>query len=70
MEENGILFYMNRVYVPNFGELRYLVLKEMHNVPYARHPGYYQTIAVVRSQYLLPRMKKDVADCISWSMEC
>jgi hypothetical protein len=30
----------NRIYVPSSGELRNLVLKEMHNVPYVGHPGY------------------------------
>ena len=35
-----ILLYRNRVYVPNSFELRNAILKEMHNVPYERHPGY------------------------------
>jgi hypothetical protein len=32
--------HKNRVYVPNSQELRKLVLKEMHNVPYIGHLGY------------------------------
>jgi hypothetical protein len=32
--------HKNRIYVPSSGELRNLVLKEMHDVPYAGHPGY------------------------------
>jgi hypothetical protein len=47
-----------------------LVLKEMHNVPYVGHPGYQKTIAVVRSQYFWPGMKKDVVDYIARCMEC
>ena len=45
------------------------VLKEMHNVPYARHPGYHKEIAVVRSQYFWPGMKKEVANYISRCLE-
>jgi hypothetical protein len=46
--EDGILLFWNIVYVPNSQELRNLVLKEMHNVPYAGHLGYQKTITVVR----------------------
>jgi hypothetical protein len=32
------------IYVSSSRELRNLVLKEMHNFPYAGHPGYQKTI--------------------------
>jgi hypothetical protein len=32
--------HKNRTCVPSFKELRNLVLKEMHNIPYVGHPGY------------------------------
>jgi hypothetical protein len=51
MEEDGILLFRDKVYVPNTQELRNMVLKEMHNVPYVGHPGYQKTITTVRSQY-------------------
>jgi hypothetical protein len=41
--------HKNRIYVPSSGELRNLVLKKMHDVPYARYPDYHKTIIVVRS---------------------
>jgi hypothetical protein len=37
---NGLLLYKNRVYVPNVLELKLAILKEMHNVAYARHTRY------------------------------
>jgi hypothetical protein len=33
-----ILLYRNIIYVPNSHELRSMILKEMHNVPYVGHP--------------------------------
>ena len=57
MKEDGLLMHKNRIYVPSSGELRNLVLKEMHNVPYARHPSYQKTIVEVRSQFFCPGMK-------------
>jgi hypothetical protein len=70
IKEDGLLMHNNRIYVPSSRELRNLVLKEMHDVPYARHPGYQKMITVVRSQFFWPRMKKDVADYIARCMEC
>jgi hypothetical protein len=43
--------YRSIIYVPNSQELKNMILKEMHNVPYVGHPGYQKTIAVVKSQY-------------------
>jgi hypothetical protein len=60
MKEDGLLIHKNRIYVPSFEELRNLILKEMHNVPYVGHPGYHKKIAAVRSQFFWPRMKKYV----------
>jgi hypothetical protein len=49
MREDGILMHKNIIYVPDSRELKNLVLKEMHNVPYVRHPSYQKTIATLRS---------------------
>jgi hypothetical protein len=40
IKENRLLMHKNRIYVPSSRELRNLVLKEMHDVPYVGHPGY------------------------------
>jgi hypothetical protein len=50
--------------------LKNLILREIHNVPYAGHPGYHKTIAAVKSQYYCPGMKKEVADFIAKFLEC
>ena len=55
---DGIILYMNRFYVPNSPELRSTILKEMHNVPYVGHLVYHKIVAVVKSQYYFPGMKR------------
>jgi hypothetical protein len=70
LKEDGILMYKGKIYVPNLGEMKNIVLREMHNVPYVGHPGYHKTIAVVRSQYFWPGMKKEVANYIAMCLEC
>jgi hypothetical protein len=62
--------YRERIYVPNSQELKNLILREMHNVPYDGHPGYQKTIAVVKSQCYWPSMKKEVIDFIARCLEC
>jgi hypothetical protein len=62
--------HKNKVYVPSFEEHRNLLLKEMHNVPYARHLGYQKIIAVVRRKLFWPGLNKDVVDYIVKCMEC
>ena len=51
LEEDEILTYKNIVYIPNVGDLRRIVMDEIHQAPYSGHPGYQKTIAIARKQY-------------------
>jgi hypothetical protein len=42
----------------------------MHNVPYVGHLGYQKIIAIVKSQYYWPGMKKEVVYFIAKCLEC
>jgi hypothetical protein len=64
LKEDGILLYKGKVYVPNSTELKNILLREMHNVPYVGHSGYKKPITAVRSQYFWTTMKKEVANSI------
>ena len=70
LEVDGTLLYKNIIYVPNSQELRIMILKEMHNVPYAGHHGYHKIVAVVKIHYFWPGMKKEIAEYITRCMEC
>jgi hypothetical protein len=70
LETDGILMYKNRVYVPNVQYLKLVILHEMHNVPYVGHPGYQKIVAVVKSHYFWPSMKKEISEYIARCMEC
>jgi hypothetical protein len=67
---DGLLLYKNRVYVPNARELKLAILKEMHNLAYARHPGYQKTMAAVKSHYFWLGLKKESVEYIVRCMEC
>jgi hypothetical protein len=70
MEADGTLLYKSGIYVPNFQELRIMILKKMNNVPYAGHPGYHKIVATIKSHYFWPCMNKEIAEYITRRMEC
>ena len=69
LEEDGLLTYKKRVYIPSVADLRRVVMDEIHQAPYSGHPGYQRTIATTRKQYFWPGMK-DIAEYISKCMKC
>ena len=69
-KENGILMHRDRFYVPNVGDITKMVMKEIHDVPYAKHSGYQKIVAIVRKPYYWIGMKNDVAKHIARFMEC
>ena len=40
LEEDGLLTYKNRIYIPNVAYLRRMVMDEIHQIPYFGHSGY------------------------------
>jgi hypothetical protein len=67
---DGILLHKNIIFVPNVQYLKRIIFHEMHNVPYAGHPGYQKTVATVKSQYFWPGMKREIVEYIARCMEC
>jgi hypothetical protein len=58
LENNEILIYKGIIYLPNSHELKNLILREMHNIPYVGHPGYQKTIASIKRKYYWTGMEK------------
>jgi hypothetical protein len=46
--DDGMILYRNIIFIPNSLELKSMILKEMHNVPYVGHPGYQKIVAAVK----------------------
>ena len=70
LEEEQLLTYKNRIYIPNVAYLRRICMDEIHQDPYSGHPGYHKIIAIARKQYFWLGMKKYIADYISKCMKC
>lgn len=39
IDEQGIMWYIDRLCVPNQANLKTQIMEEAHNVPYSIHPG-------------------------------
>jgi hypothetical protein len=70
LETDGTLMYKNIIYIPNFQDLKRMILHEMHNVPYAGHPGYQKIVAAFKRHYFWPGVKKYIVEYITRCMDC
>ena len=68
MEEDGLLAYKGRIYIPDVADLKRVVMDEIHQALYSCHPGYQKMIDTARKQYFWSGMKKYMAEYISRSM--
>src|ERR1044071_3829621 len=64
---NGILYYLDRIWVPNRDDLRTLIMNEAHKSRYSIHPGADKMYQDLRLNYWWPGMKKDIAFCVQMS---
>ena len=48
LEEDRLLTYKGRIYIPNVADLRRVVMDEIHQALYSSHPRYQKTIATTR----------------------
>ncbi|KAI3704076.1 hypothetical protein L1987_74283 [Smallanthus sonchifolius] len=64
------LYFMNRIWVPCFGNLRELVMDEAHKSRYSIHPGSDKMYKDLKELYWWPNMKGDIATYVSKCLTC
>ncbi|KAI3815901.1 hypothetical protein L1987_15584 [Smallanthus sonchifolius] len=67
---NGLLYFLNRVWISDHDNLRTFVINEAHKTSYSVHPGADKMYKDLRTQYWWPRMKKDIALYVSKCLTC
>lgn len=70
LNENGLLIYKKRLYIPNVPETKLLILNETHKSPYSGHPGYQKMLTMLRKEFFWPNMKSEVAEFLARCLEC
>ncbi|KAD4585346.1 hypothetical protein E3N88_22947 [Mikania micrantha] len=60
-KDDGLMYYLNRLWIPNKDDLRMMILDEAHKSRYSIHPGADKMYQDLRALYWWPGMKKDIA---------
>ena len=61
MDDFGILWSKDILYVPDGGDIWSNILMEFHRAPYSGHPGYQKMISTVKRHFFWPKLKADIA---------
>ena len=67
---DGIRYFMERVWIPLYGNLRELVMDEAHKSRYSIHPGADKMYQDLKMVYWWPRMKADIVTYVSKCLTC
>jgi ribonuclease HI len=69
-DEQGTMWFRNRICVPEIKELRETILKEAHDSAYSIHPGSTKIYQDLKQRYWWYGMKKDVATHVALCDVC
>ncbi|KAI3828283.1 hypothetical protein L1987_02381 [Smallanthus sonchifolius] len=61
IKSDYVQYYVDRIWVPNYGNLRDLVMDEAHKSTYSIHPGSDKMYQDLKTNYRWPNMKAEIA---------
>ena len=70
VKENGLLYYKDRIFVPDTRDLRLQILQDFHDSPRAGHPGRRKTIQLVQRSFAWPSMKTYIHHYVDSCQPC
>eukprot|EP00253_Pinus_taeda_P035992 PITA_35992 len=70
LDNAGLIYFKQRLYVPNQIRIKNLIMDEFHVSHYAGHPGYQKMITAIRKEYFWPGMKKSIVEYLARCLEC
>ena len=70
IKSDGLLYFRNRLCVPNDEDLKQDMLKEAHQSPFSVHPGSVKMYRDMKTMYWWPRMKAAITDHVSRCLTC
>ncbi|KAI3786520.1 hypothetical protein L1987_40263 [Smallanthus sonchifolius] len=69
-KSNGLLYYLNRIWIPDRADLRTFLMNEAHKTRYSIHHGADKVYQDLRQQYWWPGMKKDIVHYVAKCLTC
>ena len=70
VNENGVLYYKDRVCVPNDNDLRKAILEEAHSGSFAIHPSSTKMYQDLKMSFWWSGMKRDVSEFVTKCLVC
>ena len=70
VNENGVLDYKDRVYVPDDNDLRKAILEEAHNGSFVIHPSSTKMYQDLKMSFWWSGMKRDVSKFVTKWLVC
>jgi len=70
VEADGLLRYQGRMYNPEGGDIRRIILKEAHRALYCAHPGVKKMYADMKNLFFWVSMKPNVVHFVTKCLEC
>ena len=70
VNENGVLYYKDRVCVPGCNDLRKSILEEAHGGPFSIHPGSTKMYRDLKMSFWVSGMKRDVLEFVTKCLVC
>ena len=70
VNEDGFLYYRDRVCVPNDNDLKKSILEKAHSESFAMHPGSMKMYQDLKISYWWSEMKKEVSEFVTKCMAC
>jgi hypothetical protein len=70
LEEDGLLRYQGRMYIPEGGDIRSIILKEAHRAIYCAYPGVKKIYADLKNFFPWVGMKHDAVHFVAKCLEC
>ena len=70
VNENGVLYYKDRVCLPEDNDLRKAILEETHSGSFAIHPGSTKMYQDLKMSFWWSGMKRDVSEFVTKCLVC
>ena len=70
VNENGVLYYKDRVYVSDYNDLRKLIIEEAHSGSFSIHPGSTKMYRDLKMLFWWSEMKRNVSEFVTKCLVC